>query len=351
MGPFAALGTGATKLPRIVRTLVEAGWHIDADGKIFRRQAHFTSSIHRRGLVRAARRRGYGETAAKLPALLEALRRGRTWFGSTTVTTAWCLEEYCGDRDAGRSGAPEDGTSASVGARPGQDALLAQPEAHCDEAFAQIREELRLFQGVEAAVQPAGFVGCLRDYQREGLGWMGFLRRFSFGGCLADDMGVGKTAQVLALIETRRELRATGEPVGPSLVVVPRSLVFNWKQEAERFTPRLRVLDYTSPERNGDDLASYDAILATYGTLRRDAVRLKDVEFDYVVLDEAQAVKNADTESAKAVRLLRGGHRLALSGTPVETTLGELWSLFEFQPGYAGRHQCVQAGRRGGAQS
>jgi SNF2 family DNA or RNA helicase len=150
-------------------------------------------------------------------------------------------------------------------------------------------------------------------------------------------MGVGKTAQVLALFETRRELRATGENVGPSLVVVPRSLVFNWKQEAERFTPRLRVLDYTGPERNGDDFTSYDAILATYGTLRRDALRLKDVEFDYVVLDEAQAVKNADTESAKAVRLLRGVHRLALSGTPIENHLGELWSLFEFlNPGMLG---------------
>ena len=96
---------------------------------------------------------------------------------------------------------------------------------------------------------------------------------------------------------------------------------FQHRQEAERFTPGLRVLDYTGPERNGDDFASYDAILATYGTLRRDAVRLKDVEFDYVVLDEAQAVKNADTESAKAVRLLRAEHRLALSGTPVQTVV------------------------------
>jgi SNF2 family DNA or RNA helicase len=163
---------------------------------------------------------------------------------------------------------------------------------------------------------------------------MGFLRRF-FGGAWPTTWR-GQTAQVLALFETRRELRATGEN-GPSLVVVPRSLVFNWKQEAERFTPRLRVLDYTGPERNGDDFSAYDAILATYGTLRRDALRLKDVEFDYVVLDEAQAVKNADTESAKAVRLLRGAHRLALSGTPIENHLGELWSLFEFlNPGMLG---------------
>src|SRR5205807_9303531 len=101
-------------------------------------------------------------------------------------------------------------------------------------------------------------------------------------------------------------------------------------------------------ERNGDDFASYDAILATYGTLRRDAVRLKDVEFDYVVLDEAQAVKNANTESAKAARLLRANHRLALSGTPVENHLGELWSLFEFlNPGMLGSASVFQLGGAG----
>src|SRR6266513_2196591 len=218
------------------------------------------------------------------------------------------------------------------------DALVAaQPETRCDETFARVREELRRFHSVEPAAQPAGFVGRLRDYQSEGLGWMHFLQRFSFGGCLADDMGVGKTAQVLALLESRRELRAAGEPVGPSLVVVPKSLVFNWKEEAARFTPQLRVLDHTGLERNGNDFAAHDLVLTTYGTLRRDARRFKDAEFDYVVLDEAQVVKNAETESSKAVRLLRGRHRLAVSGTLVENHLGELWTLFEFlNPGMLG---------------
>ena len=218
------------------------------------------------------------------------------------------------------------------------DALVAaQPETRCDETFARVREELRRFHSVEPAAQPAGFVGQLRDYQSEGLGWMHFLQRFSFGGCLADDMGVGKTAQVLALLESRRELRAAGEPVGPSLVVVPKSLVFNWKEEAARFTPQLRVLDHTGLERNGNDFAAYDLVLTTYGTLRRDAWSFKDAEFDYVVLDEAQVVKNAETESSKAARLLRGRHRLAVSGTPMENHLGELWTLFEFlNPGMLG---------------
>jgi len=329
------------KLPRVVRALVEAGWHIDAEGKIFRRPGAFHIEVAT-GVDWFELHGGveYGETAAKLPELLEALRRGENMVQLGDGTYGLLPEEWL--RRIGllaRVGAPEDGHLRFRRSQAGLlDALLAaQPEARCDEAFARVREELRLFQGVEPARQPAGFVGTLRDYQRDGLGWMEFLRRFSFGGCLADDMGVGKTAQVLALLEARRELRAAGEPLGPSLVVVPRSLVFNWKQEAARFTPRLRVLDYTGVERHGNEFAACDVVLTTYGTLRRDAVLLKDVEFDYVVLDEAQAVKNAGTESAKAVRLLRGGHRLALSGTPVENHLGELWALFEFlNPGMLG---------------
>jgi SNF2 family DNA or RNA helicase len=147
-------------------------------------------------------------------------------------------------------------------------------------------------------------------------------------------MGVGKTAQVLALLEARRALP---DVTGPSLVVVPKSLVFNWKQEAARFTPRLRVLDHTGLARDVNGFADYDVVLTTYGTLRRDAAEFKDIEFDYVVLDEAQAIKNPGTESAKAARLLRGRNRLALSGTPVENHLGELWSIFEFlNPGMLG---------------
>jgi hypothetical protein len=329
------------KLPRVVRALLEAGWHIDAEGKIFRRPGSFNIRVST-GLDWFELHGGveYGETAAKLPALLEALRRGDNMVRLDDGTYGMLPEEWM--RRIGMlagAGAAENGHVRFRRSQAGLlDALLAtQPEARCDEAFERVRDELRMFQGVEPAAQPAGFVGSLRDYQREGVGWMEFLRRMSFGGCLADDMGVGKTAQVLAMLETRRALRAAGETVAPSLVVVPRSLVFNWKQEAERFTPQLRVLDYTGTERDVTGFAEHDLILTTYGTLRRDAVRLKDVEFDYIVLDEAQAVKNADTESAKAVRLLRGDHRLALSGTPVENHLGELWALFEFlNPGMLG---------------
>ena len=340
-GQPAAWEIAPTKLPRVVRTLVEAGWHIEAQGKVFKRPGGFHLEVSTgvdwfelHGKVE------YGDTVAKLPVLLEALQRGENMVRLDDGTYGLLPEEWM--RRIGvlaGMGTPESGHVRFRRSQAGfLDALLAaEPDARCDETFTRVREELRQFQGVKPAAQPAGFVGQLRDYQREGLGWMQFLHRFSFGGCLADDMGVGKTAQVLALLETRRELRASGEPASPSLVVVPRSLVFNWKEEAARFTPQLRVLDYTGVTRSGTDFGAYDVILTTYGTLRRDVLRLKEVEFDYVVLDEAQAVKNAATDGAKAVRLLRAGHRLALSGTPVENHLGELWSLFEFlNPGMLG---------------
>lgn len=270
-----------TKLPRIVRSLVEKGWHVEADGKLFRCPGEFHLAVSSgvdwfelRGEVE------YGESKAGLPALLEALRRGNNMVLLDDGSYGMLPEEWL--RRIGPiagMGALKDGHVRFCQSQVGLlDAMLAtQPQADCDATFTHLREELRRFQGVEAAEQPAGFVGQLQEYQREGLGWMHFLRRFRFGGCLADDMGVGKTAQVLALLETRRELRVQGEHAGPSLVVVPKSLIFNWKQEAARFTPRLRILDYTGLSRNDTDLAAYDLVLTTYGTLRRDVLRLQQV--------------------------------------------------------------------------
>ena len=327
----------AARLPELVRTLLAAQWHVEADGGAFR-----TGSTPRLSVATGIDwfelngEVDFGEITAQLPDLLRALRRGESMVRLDDGSYGLLPEDWLARL----------GTLAGMGTGAGDtlrfgrsqagllDALLAaRPEIGCDEAFARIREQLRSFGGVRACDQPAGFCGQLRDYQREGLGWMNFLREFGFGGCLADDMGVGKTAQVLAVLEARR---AEGG-AGPSLVVAPKSLVFNWKLEAQRFTPNLRVLDHTGIGRSFRHIDRHDLVLTTYGTLRRDVALLQDVEFDYVVLDEAQAVKNAASESAKAVRLVRGRHRLALSGTPVENHLGELWSLFEFlNPGMLG---------------
>ena len=182
-------------------------------------------------------------------------------------------------------------------------------------------------------------------------------------------MGLGKTVQVLALLEARRSNRLVrqksfkgerrpskfaGDDLDsaprPSLVVVPRSLVFNWQQEATRFTPQLRLLTHTGAERTrgAQHFNEYDVILTTYGTLLRDALDFSNAQFDFVILDESQAIKNAKTESAKAVRLLNGKNRLALSGTPIENHLGELWSLFEFlNPGMLGAASAFQLSTHG----
>ncbi len=337
----------ANRIARVVPELVKGGWQVFAEGRAYRQAGQFSVSVSSGvdwfELQGAA---AFGETMVPLPQLLAALRRGESIVTLDDGSYGLLPEEWL--RRLGVVAGMGETQGDSIRFRPSQagvlDALLAtMPAVDCDEAFRRVRQGLASFQTVGAAPQPEGFRGVLREYQREGLGWMHFLRQFSFGGCLADDMGVGKTAQVLALLETRRVLRAKGEIDAPSLAVVPKSLIFNWKQEVERFTPQIRVLDYTGIGRNRGDLSGCDLILTTYGTLRKDAVHFKDMVFDYVILDEAQAVKNAKTESAKAVRLLRGNYRLALSGTPVENHLGELWSLLEFlNPGMLGSFGAFQ---------
>ncbi|MEO8596998.1 MAG: DEAD/DEAH box helicase [Candidatus Solibacter sp.] len=323
-------------MPKVVRELIHAGWHVEAEGKAFRRPG--ATRVDVRSGIDWFELHGevdYGGQTATIPQLLAAVRRGDTMIQLGDGTFGLLPEEWL-ERFAplaGLGSKEEDHLRFRRNQAGLLDALLAaQPEVHVDEVFERVRERLRTFDGVKSLPQPAGFVGQLRDYQCEGLGWMSFLREFGFGGCLADDMGVGKTPQVLAALESRRV-----EGHGPSLVVAPKSLMFNWRAEALRFTPQLRVLEHTGLARDTAQIHEHDLILTTYGTLLRDAEQMAAIQFDYVVLDEAQAVKNATTASAKAVRLLRGAHRLALSGTPVENHLGELWSLFEFlNPGMLG---------------
>lgn len=330
-------------MPRTVRELILAGWHVEAEGKVFRRPGAMRVDV-RSGIdwFELHGEVDYGESTANLPQLLAAVRRGDGIVALGDGTFGLLPEEWLARFAplAGLGGKEEDHLRFQRNQAGLLDALLAaQPEVAFDETFAQVRERMASFQGVQALEQPEGFVGKLRDYQREGLGWMQFLREFGFGGCLADDMGVGKTAQVLATLEMRR---AEGGH-GPSLVVAPRSLMFNWREEAAKFTPRLRVLEHLGIGRDAGEIGDYDLVLTTYGTLLRDAPKLAEIEFDYVVLDEAQAIKNATTASAKAVRLLRGRHRLALSGTPIENHLGELWSLFEFlNPGMLGEAKVLK---------
>jgi non-specific serine/threonine protein kinase len=177
----------------------------------------------------------------------------------------------------------------------------------------------------------------LRPYQQTGLNWLWFLSELGLGACLADDMGLGKTIQVIALLLAQQSLK---EKRPPSLLVLPASLLSNWKSEMERFAPTLRAvtlhsseLERTELERIAADpataLAPFDVVLTTYGMLQRQEW-LKNRDWNLIVLDEAQAIKNPGTRQSKAVKLLKGRSRLALTGTPVENRLGDLWSLFDF---------------------
>ncbi len=330
----------AKRMGQVTKDLVQAGWRVEAEGKLIRPAGEFKLALST-GIDWFDLDGGidYGGQSVSLPDLLSAARRGETMIelgdGSMGMLPEEWLKKY---GMLAELGIAENGALRFNASQAGVlDALLAnQPEIQVDAAFEKVRENLRQFDGVVALDSPPGFHGELRPYQREGLGWLDYLQRFGFGGILADDMGLGKTIQVLALLQRRRYRR---QAKGPSLAVVPRSLVFNWIQEAARFTPRLNVLDYTGPGRHAlrEKFPAYDLIITTYGTLRTDIAELTNFEFDYVLLDEAQAIKNADSQSAKAARLLRGRHRLGVSGTPIENHLGELWSIFEFlNPGMLG---------------
>jgi superfamily II DNA or RNA helicase len=180
----------------------------------------------------------------------------------------------------------------------------------------------------------------LRPYQKAGVAWLHFLRVNGFAGILADEMGLGKTVQVLALFAALRA--APTEPGLPCLVVCPTSLVFNWVAEAKKFTPTLRVLALQGPQRRElfGEIPQQDLIITSYALLRRDAEHYRGLEFDTVVLDEAQHIKNRQTQNAQAVKAIRSRHRLVLTGTPLENSVLDLWSIFDFlMPGYLGTAQ------------
>ena len=196
-------------------------------------------------------------------------------------------------------------------------------------------EKLREFETIEDQPLPAGFMGELRPYQKAGYNWLHFVQNYKFGGCLADDMGLGKTVQTLAMLQHRKENGAETA----SLLVMPTSLVYNWMNEAMKFTPNLRILNYTGTyrDKNVEQFQDYDVILTSYGIVRLDAELLKSYYFDYIILDESQAIKNPDSNTSRSVRELKSRHRLILTGTPVENSTMDLWSQMSFiNPGLLG---------------
>lgn len=332
-------------VPKLVRELAAEGWVISGEGAKWRSlgapKLTFKSGVDWFELE--GRFEGVGKE--EFPNLLAALRRGETTVRLGDGTTGIVPDEWLarwrtvlmmGESKAGK-----------LRFRTSQawfvDALLEEfADAESERTWAEQRERLHAFERVEPRQEPSDFRGELRPYQREGLGWLEFLERQRFGGCLADDMGLGKTVQVLAWLLARKQ---TGRRTGPTLIVAPKSLTHNWLTEATRFAPSLSVLEYVGVDRKRvqDDIVSHDIVLTTYGTMRGDIELLSKIQFDAVVLDEAQAIKNESSRTARAARVLRAHHRLALSGTPIENHVGELWSLFEFlNPGMLGRSSTFQ---------
>ena len=215
---------------------------------------------------------------------------------------------------------------------------LTGPE---DLAFTARR--LNTLDHIAPASPPRGLEAELRQYQSLGLGWLQFLREAGFGGILADDMGLGKTIQTLAFVLSEKE---AGRLDRPALVVAPTSLMFNWRAEARRFAPSLKTLLLHGPARRGEFqwIEDYDLVLTTYPLLARDLDWLKQERWHLLILDEAQAIKNARTRVSRAARQLDARHRLCLTGTPLENNLSELWSQFDFlMPGLLGTDKAFRA--------
>jgi len=200
----------------------------------------------------------------------------------------------------------------------------------------ELGRKLQNFTGIKDVNLPVNLQAELRHYQQQGLNWLQFLREYRFAGILADDMGLGKTIQTLAHLLLEKQ---SGRMTSPSLIIAPTSLMSNWRREAERFTPDLKMLTLQGTERKQqfDKIKNYDLILTTYPLLPRDEETLLNQDYYFLILDEAQVVKNPLAKAAQIVRRIKSTHRLCLTGTPMENHLGELWAQFDFlMPGFLG---------------
>ena len=198
------------------------------------------------------------------------------------------------------------------------------------------KKRLQNISNIEEVPIPKGIKAKLRDYQHHGLNWLAFLDKNQLGGCLADDMGLGKTLQAITFLQY---LKLKDKKCLPSLIIAPTSLIFNWKNEIAKFCPTLKMLSFVGANRieNKDDFAKYDLVISTYGSLLNDVEFMKDFKFNYIILDESQAIKNPNSKRYKAVRLLNSYNRLVLTGTPIENNTFDLYAQMNFiNPGLLG---------------
>ena len=334
------------RLDGAVRTLVLAGWEITAEGKTYRRPTSKSLAVCSFGIdwLELQAEVDFGGPKVTLPELLRISRSGQKsvrlddgtygilpldWLANFTVLTEIGMTEECHVRFRQEQAALLN-------------ALLADQLKDLDGRYHETLARIQSTPPIVPEPAPHGFLATLRPYQETGLGWLKSLQQLNLGGILADDMGLGKTIQVLALLageyippsplpSNLSPLTSNRSP-STSLVVMPSSLLFNWTAEAERFAPHLHVGQYygSSRQATSEWFAQFDVVFTTYGTLRQDFAELAKIPFLYVILDESQAIKNAESATAKAARTLQAKHRLAMTGTPIENHLSELFSQLAF---------------------
>ena len=277
-----------------------------------------------------------------------ALRKGESYIehGKQTIlidkTAIESMLDVFSDCSTGEGSKPGSFKMADVYASYIQSSLNALDgiDIEADSAWQQNAALQNRNQAVENVVLPSELSHILRDYQKDGVHWLRFLEQHAFGGILADEMGLGKTLQTLTWLQLKRCHDATEE--SPALIVCPTSLVENWAEEAEKFVPNMKTLMLTGTDRhaNWSRIHEYDILITSYALIRRDIERYKDYQFSIAVLDEAQHIKNRSTQNALAAKKIKAWHRLVLTGTPIENSVSDLWSIMDFvMPDYLGSHQ------------
>ena len=326
-----------SRLPEIVDVLLKENWLIIAEGKSYKAPQSFQLKLSSgEDWFELNGEALFEDEKVLIPQLVQSAKKGERYVelgdGSFGVLPEEWLKHYTVLTQLGEI------VGDALRFRKSQGLIiefLLQELLDSDTEIKSFRDNLEKNSRIKFENTPADFKGELRPYQKQGLSWLKYLRKLGVGGILADDMGLGKTIQILALISSiKKEMSA------PILLVVPRSLIFNWIEEVRKFTPHISIVDYTGASRKQlfKQIYKYDIVITTYGTVRQDIEKLIKEDFEYCILDEAQAIKNRDSSTHKALRLINAKYRISMSGTPVENSLSDLVSQFEFlNPGMTGQ--------------
>ena len=324
-----------------VEFLLKNDWLVEAYGKKVKRSTNFNVSVKsgidwfdlKADVTFASN--GSGGTSLSLQALLEHLKKGHRLIPLGNNEFGMMPEEWIKKYAslAHMGDVSEEGIRLKRSQGLFLDGYLSKEKnVTFDVDFKEFQRGLRSFKLKKEQPPSEMFKGDLRPYQKVGLSWLEYLKHFQLGGILADDMGLGKTIQVLSFLQKESAKIKQKGSHSPSLIIVPKSLVFNWKSEVEKFTPDLKVITYVGNQRSRilKDIPHNDIIITTYHILRRDLSELSENSFHYVIVDEAQAIKNEKSQISQACKLVPSQNRLALTGTPVENSISDLFSIMDF---------------------